>query len=157
MVTVDPALKVCASKPPVLRVDLVAAAVSAVEAERGGPQRYYEINATAKLVNLFVVGATSGEVVPYVYLADGGLSSTKPSTGASGSTFVAAAIDIDPRKVTSCVTAQLPGARIDNFDVLGGPNGAVQYSVIATSTVGGQLIAVVDGDGAVQSVEPVAG
>ena len=38
--------------PPI--VDQIAAAVDALETELGGPQRYFEINATAQLINLFV-------------------------------------------------------------------------------------------------------
>ena len=43
---------------PVL--DQIAPAVAAIEAELGGPQQYFEINATPQLVNLFVAidGAT---------------------------------------------------------------------------------------------------
>jgi len=152
----------CASQTPTLRVDLIDDAIAAVERERGGPQRYYEINATESLVNLFVAGDETGEetgdqtgeVVPYTYVG-GELSAQDPQTGAQGSTFEAARVQFDPSKVTSCVGAALPDATIQAFDVLGGPGGAVQYSIIARSQVGGQLVAVVDAQGNVQSVEAV--
>ena len=148
----------CASQTPTLRVDLIDDAIAAVERERGGPQRYYEINATESLVNLFVAGdetgEETGEVVPYTYVG-GELSAQDPQTGAQGSTFEAARVQFDPSKVTSCVGAALPDATIQAFDVLGGPGGAVQYSIIARSQVGGQLVAVVDAQGNVQSVEAV--
>ncbi len=59
--------------PP--RVDLIDDAVAALEAELGGPQRYFEINATPQLVNLFVELNDGALVQPWVYL-DGELSST---------------------------------------------------------------------------------
>ena len=63
--------------------------------------------------------------------------------------------DFDPMKVTSCVTAQLPVSTQEVFEVLGGPSGAVQYSVLTRSPQGGQLVIMVAGDGSVLASEPI--
>ena len=55
-----------------LRLDLVPAAVTAVEAALGGPQQYTEINAFEQGVNLFVATA-DGKELPYVYRDGTGL------------------------------------------------------------------------------------
>jgi hypothetical protein len=48
------------------RIDDVAPAIAAVEAARGGPQRYTEINANESVVNLFVA-LPDGTEVAYVF------------------------------------------------------------------------------------------
>lgn len=136
-----------------LRVDLIAPAIAALEDELGGPQRYFEINATTALVNLFVADETSGQVVPYTY-ADGALTGEEPSD-AQGNTFLAASLDVDPATVTAQVTAELPDSVQDAFVVEGGLDGAVRYSIVVTSVAGGQLVVVVAGDGAIVSVDTV--
>ena len=56
----------------------------------------------------------------------------------------------------SAVTTELPTSRHDAFVIEGGPDGAVRYSIIVTSAVGGgQLIVQVDPDGTVLEVDPV--
>ncbi len=138
-----------ASQP---RVDLIHDAVTALEAELGSPQQYFEINATSHLVNL-IVALNGGTVArPWVYL-DGELSSSAGSD-ASGNTFAASALDFDPAKVLSKLQAELPQSRPDLFFVEGGPGGTVRYSVAVTSSQGGQLVVVVGPDGTVQSVDP---
>jgi hypothetical protein len=137
-----------------LRVDLIAPAVKALEAQLGGAQHYFEIDATPALVNLHVAtgsGASMTETA-WVYI-DGVLTSHAPQP-ASGNTFVASALDVDPSKVTATVTKQLPTSGQDAFVVVGGPGGAVQYSIVTTSPAGGQLIVVVGKDGAILSVVP---
>ena len=146
--------EVCPSEQPVLRVDLIDDAVAALEAERGPGQRYFEINATDDLVNLFVVGDADGEVVPYVFLG-GELSSEAPATGAEGNTFTADRLAFDPLKVTSCVADRLEAATLIAFEVLAGADGNVQYSVITRSTAGGRLISTVGPAGAIVGVQAV--
>lgn len=133
------------------RVDLITEAVSALEARLGGPQQYFEINATSQLVNLFVA-LNDGELVqPWVYL-DGELSSTE-GREASGFSFAATALDFDPDKVLSRLQAELPQSSPDVFFVEAGEGGVVRYSVQVTSPQGGQLVVVVGPDGAVKSVD----
>ncbi len=136
--------------PP--RADLISTAITALEARLGGPQQYFEINATSQLVNL-IVALNDGTVAqPWVYL-DGDLSSTE-GIEASGFTFSAEALDFDPDTVLSKLQAELPQSSADLFFVEGGEGGIVRYSVAVTSQQGGQLVVVVGPDGTVQSVDP---
>ena len=141
----------CVPGDPVLRVDLIDDAVAAVEAERGGAQTYFEINATANLVNLFVAD-DDDTVTPYVFV-DSTLSPGEAISGAQGATFEWSAVDIDPARVTSCVVAELPESEQTAFEILGGPDGLVQYTVIVTSQAGGQLLVEVAGDGTIIAVD----
>lgn len=133
------------------RVDLIDDAIAALEAKLGAAQQYFEINATAKLVNVFVALNDGKVAQPWVYL-DGELSSTEGQS-ASGFTFVKGAVDFDPGKVLSQVQTQLPQSQPDVFFIEGGEGGTVRYSVAVTSPQGGQLVVVVAGDGKVLSVE----
>ncbi len=143
----------CAAQQPSLRVDLVGQAVEAVETQLGGPQQYFEINATSLLVNLFVAIDDGTTVRPFVFL-QGELSSTEPET-AQGNTFAADALEFDPQKVTSCVADELPSSTASAFEIIAGPDGAVSYSLVVDSPAGGQLVVAVSGVGRVLSVDPV--
>jgi hypothetical protein len=138
--------------PPVV-VDQIADAIAAVEAERGGPQRFFEINASDLLVNLLVASADGSEVIPYVFI-DGALTSTDPSA-AEGNTFSGSAVAFDAERVTSCVGRDLASSTIQAFVILGGPNDAVQYTLVTASAQGGQLVIEIDRDGQVLTVDPV--
>jgi len=133
------------------RVDLIDDALTALEAKLGGPQQYFEVNATSKLVNVFVALNDGKVVQPWVYL-DGELTSTE-GHDATGFTFARSAIDFDPGKVLTKVQSQLPESKPDAFFVEGGEGGIVRYSVAVTSPQGGQLVVVVAADGEVLSVE----
>ena len=61
----------------------IAPAIAALEAELGGPQQYFEINATPQLVNLFVADAATAAVTPFVYVG-GSLAETGQAAGAQG-------------------------------------------------------------------------
>lgn len=133
-------------------VELIDDAVAALQAKLGGPQQFFEINATPSLVNL-IVALNDGKVAqPWVYL-DGELTSTEGAE-ATGFSFAASALDFDPDKVLSKLQAELPESSPDLFFVEGGEGGIVRYSVAVTSRQGGQLIVVVGPDGTVQSVDP---
>jgi hypothetical protein len=126
-------------------------AIAALEARLGGPQDYFEINATDRLGNLFVAlnGGTVAQA--WVYL-DGELSSSE-GRAAQGSTFRAEALTFSPATLLTEVAAQLPESAIDVVEIVGGPDGSVRYTVVVTSPAGGQLLVVVGPDGAVLSVE----
>lgn len=143
----------CPAREPTLRVDLIDEAVAAVETELGGAQQYFEINATDLLVNVFVALDDATRVQAFVFL-QGELNDQAPQQ-AEGSTFAADEVDIDPQRVTSCVTDELPTSTPTAFEIIAGPDGTPSYSLIVDSDVGGQLIVAVDGDGRVLAVDPV--
>jgi hypothetical protein len=133
------------------RVDLVTEAIAALEAKLGAPQQYFEINATSRLVNLFVALNDGKVVQPWVYL-DGELSSTD-GRSADGFVFAASAVDFQADKVLSRLETELPQSLPDAFIIEGGEGGTVRYSVTVTSPQGGQLVVVVGPDGTVKSVD----
>ncbi|MCX6523062.1 MAG: hypothetical protein NTZ21_20590 [Actinobacteria bacterium] len=139
---------------PVLMVDEIDAAVAAVEAELGGEQVYFEINATPLLVNLFVADPVAKTVTPYVYVG-GELSAEEALPVESGSAFPASALAFDPQRVLSCITDQLPDSGLDVFFVEANADGAVRYTVLTTNAQGGQLTIEVTGAGLVLAVDAI--
>lgn len=150
---IDTAPTECAPATPELKVDQITDAIAAVEAERGGPQQYFEINATSLLVNLFVADTAAGNAVPYVYV--GGALTHEDGTPAQGGTFGAADLALDAQRVTSCVRDQLPDSTLAQFVVNGNGQGDVQLTVITTSAQGGQLVVTVTGDGLVLGADAI--
>ena len=145
-----------ASTDQPLEVDQIAPAIAAVEAELGGQQEYFEVNATEALVNLFVAGTAadgSSTVTPYAFSR--GELTAQPASPADGNRFAGAAVQIDPQRVLSCLVEQLPSSMLAAFVVEGGLNGVVRYSVVVTSEQGGQLVAEVSGSGQVLSADAV--
>ena len=128
----------------------IVPAVAAVEAERGGAQEYFEINATPQLVNLFV--ADGDQVVPYVYVG-GELAPPAPPQPADGPTFDAGAVTFDPDTILDGVTDELPDSDVVLFTIIGGPGGAVQYGAAVRSAAGGIIDVTLAADGTVQSVD----
>jgi hypothetical protein len=132
-----------------LRIDAMGAAVEAVEAAMGGEQRFYEVNATPTLVNVFVAGA-DGAATAYVYDAvDEVLDEPAPPQPASGNTFGWSQVDFDPDTVLSAALEELPNALPRTFAVTAATAEAIQYLVTLESTQGGVLDVLVDRNGAV--------
>jgi hypothetical protein len=134
-------------------VDQIAPAMAAVEAELGGPQQYFEVNATPSIVNLFVATDGGATVTPYAYF-DGVLEPPAPGGSASGETFGAAEVTFDPDAVLDQISTDLPESTVTQFVVLGGAGDAVQYEADVLSAQGGVLRVVLGPDGAVLAVDP---
>lgn len=131
----------------------IVEAVAALELELDGPQEYFEINADAQLVNLFVATDDSTTVTPYLYL-DGELQPPAPTRPvAEGATFTADQIDLDPERVLDQVADELPDSELTTFVVVVGPTDALRYEVLARSPRGGTLAVEVTGEGAIVGVE----
>lgn len=139
--------------PPI--VEQIADAVAALEAELGGPQEYFEINATAQLINLFVALNDGAVVQPWLYV-DGTLTSSEGQDVSSGGTFTADLLDFDPATLFSKLETEVPGATIESFYIHGDSQGHVLYGAFVTSARGGALEIILGPDGAVKSVDPVS-
>lgn len=139
---------------PSLGADVLAA-VAAVEAERGDGQDYFEVTAAGLVTNVFVAVDDATAAVPYAFV-DGELLPPEPRLdGASGFTFTAEAIDLDPDAVLSELADQLPEATIETLSVEGGDGGVVRYVALVRSDVGGLLEVTLGPDGAVLAVDPL--
>lgn len=131
----------------------IPVAIEALEAELGGPQTYFEVNATARVVNLFVALNDEQLVQPWLYV-DGELTS-QDGQAASGGTFTGDDLDFVPTEVLTKVRAEVPDAILESFYVNGDGAGNLQYGVLTSAQCGGGLDVVVGPDGAVKSVDPV--
>lgn len=132
------------------RVDLIDEAITALETELGREQEYFEINATTRLVNLFVAMNNGTVAQPWVYF-DGELTSTE-GQGASGHTFRADALTFNPATLLAKVRADLPDTALEVLEILGGVDGTVQYTLGASSPQGGGLFITLGADGSILSV-----
>jgi len=133
---------------------LIPEAVAALEAEMGGPQTYFEINATSKLVNLWVALNDGTVAQPWLYF-DGQLSSKDPVSGATGPTFLASEIQFDPDKLLVPLRKQIPEAILGSVVLSDQGSDSVVYEVLVSAQCGGGLDVVVGPDGTVKSVDPV--
>lgn len=134
-------------------VDQIDAAMEALAAELDAPPDYFEVNATAQFVNLFVALDDASQVETYLFV-DGELTPPTPPEAAEGATFVAGAVTFDPDSIFVDVDEQLPGSDVVVFTVVGGPGGAVRYTATVQSVEGGQLDVTLAADGAVLAVVP---
>jgi hypothetical protein len=75
------------------------------------------------------------------------------AAGTPGCTVRPTRLDFDPEPVTEQVSQSCRRPQ-DAFEILGGPDGSVLYSIIVTSAAGGQLIVQVGPDGAIGAVDP---
>ena len=158
-VTTAPAVTICEpegtaqAEADLPAVGLLDEAVAALEAELGGVQDYFEINATARVVNLFVAlnGATLAQAWAY---ADGALSSTEPRA-ATGGTFRAADIAVDAAAVLGPTRTEIPDSIIETFYVHGDGTGAVEYGLLTSALCGGGFDVTVGPAGEVLGVDPL--
>ena len=134
-------------------VDQIAPAMAAVDEARGGPQQYFEVNATPQFVNLFVADPDGAAVVAYLY-ADGELEPPTPPSAAAGETFAAEAVTFDADTILDGLDEELTDSDVVVFAVVAGPDGGVDYSATVESERGGILDVALAADGAVVSVDP---
>lgn len=151
--TTTPAVAAPDVDPPRFVLD-VRAAIAAVEAELGGPQRFFEVTSNEQFTNVFVAVDDETAAVAYAYV-DGELQAPAPKqSGASGSTFGAEDVDFVEDRILSRVAVDLPESGIDAISVYGDGFGAT-YVLAASSSAGGFLDIVVGPDGSIFSVDPV--
>ena len=130
----------------------VAPAVEAVETALGGPQEYFEITSTSRLVNVFVAFDDGTAVVPYVFFDDELQPPAPKQSGVVGQTFTADALDFEPEMILVGIAEELPTATIDALSIEGGQAGFVRYVASVRSAAGGVLDVVITPQGAVIEV-----
>lgn len=133
--TTTTAAPIPSGQAPVL-LDKIRPAVAALEARLGGPQQYFEINATVTLVNLFVATENATKAVAYIYDADGTLEPPADPLAASGPTFGASEMTFDETRVMALTVSQLPTSTFLRFSISGVQGGGVAYAITAGSSTG---------------------
>ena len=136
----------------------IAPAVTALEAKLGGPQHYFELDATALGVTLWVAGTAAGDdaattATPYLYVGDE-VASNGAAEPAQGQTFTAAeALTFDADRVLDGVAGDLADSTIDSFSIVGSADSGVQFAVVVVSDRGGEISVQVDGQGRVLAAD----
>jgi hypothetical protein len=137
---------------PVLRLDLVPAAVAAVETALGGPQQYTEINAFEQGVNLFVATA-DGKELPYVYQDGTGLDAPPGPQPATGTAFATAGVDLAAgARLPADVATRLPGAVPVAAALVQRPTDGLVWDVRVIGAKGSELDVLYTPQGALLSV-----
>ena len=146
-----------------LRVDLIRAALDEVHATGADALGYFEVNATNKVVNLFVATDLDGipnsdgkpdAVEQFVYLPTGELQGPAEPLGANGPTFAADEVDFDAERVLEKVLTELPTSTPSMFVITSAgstevESDRVEYRVTLLSGAGGELSVLVSGSGEV--------
>jgi len=134
-------------------VDRIDEAIVAVERHYGAPQQYFEISATLDEVNVIVAvdGATAAEQGGY--RADRGFTIPEPVGPASGATFTAEAIDLDPDRIFEQIRSELNDPVIIDLAIRGTAGGGVLYDATVASDAGGLLLVLLGRDGRILGVQ----
>ena len=131
-----------------LLVEQIRPAIAALEQELGGPQQFFEVNATPTLVNLFVATEGATSAIAYIYQA-GALEPPAAPQPASGPTFAASELTFDETRVLANVVGSLPDSTLRGFSAVGVDGGGVRYVVNVESALGGAFEVMVDPAGAI--------
>jgi hypothetical protein len=136
-----------------LRVRDVEAAVRAVEAARGGPQRYTEINAITTGVNVFVAVSDTDELD--YFFTGGGLTEPEAPKPLAGEPFTLEGVDLTaPARLVDDVHERFPGSRVTQVALVRLPDLGLVWGVRSRSSRGGDLNVFFTPDGRLQTVAP---
>ena len=144
-----------------VRLDLIDEALDAVEQSVGTELKFFEINATTELVNIFAATDLDGTlnadglpdaVVRHVFTAKDGLETAPEPVGANGPTFMRSALDYDPATILIRVLNELPDSTPLMFVLTAAgtaqnPTGVVQYRLLMQSSQGGEMSVVLTNRG----------
>lgn len=137
-------------------LDLIDDAIAAVDEHFGTPSDFYEINATADGVNLFVSAPIDEEtagVLQARYTADEGLVVSDEVLPSEGAVFAGTAVDFDPATIIVDAIEQLSTAQPRVFIITGSPGDSqrtrVAYRLVLESQRGGRLVVFLDRDGTI--------
>jgi hypothetical protein len=134
-------------------VELIPEAVEAVQDHYGAPQEYFEISAGLDSVGFVVAVDDATMAEQGSYEADGGLTVPEPVGEASGETFTADQIDLDPDRIFVPLRDELDDPVIVDLAIQGGPNDTVVYDATVASEGGGVLLVLLGPDGTILGVQ----
>ena len=138
-----------------LHVDEIDEAVAAVAAASGRPPRFFEINATPELINLFLDDG-NGNAINFVW-RNGKLDEGTEAASADGTSFDASAMKFTD-EVYANVSRELPGSLVRAFTITAdGPGGQVLNRVVVQSERGGQFGVLVGPQGKILGSDPLTG
>lgn len=138
-----------------LHVDEIDDAVDAVTELTGRPARFFEINATPDLINLFLDDG-KGNAINFVW-EEGGLRSDSEAAPADGNAFFAGDTSFSA-DVYARVKEELPDSLLRAFTITAdGPNGEVLHRVVIQSERGGQFAVLVEPSGKILGSDPLTG
>lgn len=138
-----------------LHVDEIDDAVDAVTALTGQPPKFFEINATPDLINLFLDDG-QGSAVNFVW-ENGSLRDETEVASADGRSFDASEM-VFSSEVYARVEDELPESLLRAFTITAdGPNGEILHRVVVQSERGGQFAVLVDPDGKILGSDPLTG
>ena len=134
-------------------VDRIPDAVAAVEAHYGAPQEYFEISARLDSVGFVVAVDDATAAEQGSWTPEGGIEGPEPAGEASGATFSADQVDLDPDRIFDRLQDELDDPAIIDLAIQGGPNGTVIYDASIASESGGALLVLLGSDGEIQAVQ----
>lgn len=140
-----------------LRVQDLPAAVAALEAELGGPQRYAEINLTTGGVNLFVASSDTEELAYYYDATTGTLEAPEGPTPMSGAPFALAGIDLTlAPSLVQQLQDQFPGSEVVQLAIVQLEDQGLVWGLRSQSALGGILNVFFAPTGALLAVDPAS-
>lgn len=134
-------------------VERIPEAVAAVEEHYGAPQEYFEISAGLESVTFVVAVADGTAAEAGAWEPDGGLAVPEPVGEATGATFTADRIDVDPDRIFTQLRDELDDPAIIDLAVTGGPDGAVLYDATVASSSGGVILVLLGPNGEIRGVQ----
>ncbi len=138
-----------------LRVDEIDDAVDAVASLTGQPSKFFEINATPDLINLFLDDG-QGRAINFVW-ENGSLRDETEVASADGRSFDASEMAFSS-EVYARVEGELPESLLRAFTITAdGPNGEILHRVVLQSERGGQFAVLVDPVGEILGSDPLLG
>ena len=150
------AMSACGGEEDIsLHVDEIDDAVVAVTTLTGRPPKFFEINATPDLINLFLDDG-KGSAINFVW-ENGSLRDETEAATADGRSFDASKM-VFSSDVYARVEDELPKSRLRAFTITAdGPNGEVLHRVVVQSERGGQFGVLVDPVGKILGSDPLTG
>lgn len=145
----------CGGESTSLKVEEIDDAVKAVVELTGKPAKFFEINATPDLINLFLDDG-NGSAINFVWNG----AELRDETGvalADGVSFDASGMSFTT-DVYALVEDELPDSLLRAFTITAdGPNGEILNRVVVQSERGGQFSVLVDSVGKILGSDPLTG